>query len=87
MINSKNDLVKRLKKDINSVTFTTRQNHEKQGYQVGVNRKCCYMQSNAIRLQNPDGTKPWIYLDQINVKNNVLTYKHFNITIDLEVIK
>lgn len=86
IIKSKNDLIKRLKADINSVIFTTRHNHNKSGYQVGVKRKCCYIQSNAIRLKNPEGNEPWIHLNEVDVKDNVLTYKHFDIIIDLEVI-
>lgn len=85
MIKSKNDMIKRLKNDINSIIFITRHNHNNGGYQVGVERNCCFIQSNAIRLQNFDGKQPWIYLNEIDVKNNVLKYKHHDIVIDLKI--
>lgn len=83
MVTSKKNMIDKLKTDITSIRFKTLHNHGKEGYQVGVIRSVYAIHSNALQLLNPEGQTPWIYFNDIDVKNNILTYKHFNIEIEL----
>jgi len=83
MVKSKYDMIKKLKNDINSISFKTVVNDERVDNNIGIERKCNHIQSNSLTLLNPDGKKPWIYFDDIDVNNNILKFKNFNIIIEL----
>ena len=84
MIKSKYDLIKKLKKNVDCVVFKTIINDEMEDYNIGIERKCNHIQSNALTLNNPDGKKSWIYFDDIDIKDNLLKFKNFNIIIELK---
>jgi len=88
MIKSKNELKKILKENKNKVKFKTIENQAKIGFQVGIIREVgSKIQTNAftIRTKKDDGniTDSWVYYNEIDVLNNIITYKSGLIKIEI----
>lgn len=88
MINSKSQLKKVLKENKESIKFKTIENHEKEGFQVGIIRDVGeIVQTNAftIRTQKENGetVNSWVYYNDIEIDNNIISYKNFKIKIEI----
>jgi len=89
MINSKNELKRKLQENKNNINFKTIENHCKEGFQVGIIRKVgTKIQTNAFTIATFSDEKwhdSWIYYDDIEIKNNIINYK--NAPIKIEIIE
>ena len=87
MINSKKALYEALQKG-EPLTFTTTRNGEKEGHMVGVERTAgTILQKNAFTVKtqkdNGETVNSWIYFSDIDVKNDIITYKDVDIEVKI----
>lgn len=88
MINSKNELKRKLAKDKDSIKFMTTENHCKEGFMVNVIRKAgTQIQTNAFTIETikENGAKvdSWVWYKDIDVKDNTIIYKAGDIKIKI----
>ena len=86
MINSKSELKRRLKECKDKIKFKTLESYI--DFQVGVLRDAGeHIQTNAftIKTQKSNGeiVDSWIYYEDIDVANNIISYKDANIKIEI----
>ena len=90
MINSKNELKRKLKECKDKIKFKTIENHCKEGFQVGILRDVGgKIQTNAFTIktkkENGEIVDSWVYYEHIDVANNIITYK--DVPIKIEIIE
>lgn len=88
MINSKNELKRKLAKDKDSIKFMTTENHCKEGFMVNVIRNAgTQIQTNAFTIETikENGVKvdSWVWYKDIDVKDNTIIYKAGDIKIKI----
>lgn len=88
MINSKNELKRKLAKNKDGIKFMTIENHCKEGFMVGVVRNAgTQIQTNAFTIETikDNGAKidSWTWYKDIDVKNNIIIYKDAPIKIKI----
>jgi len=87
MINSKKALYEALKRG-EPLTFTTTRNGAKVGHMVGVERTVgSILQTNAFTVKTPKGNgefvNSWMYFADIDVNNNMITFKNADIEVKI----
>lgn len=88
MINSKNELKRRLAENKGSIKFMTIENHCKEGFMVNIVRNVgTEIQTNAFTIETvkENGAKvdSWVWYKDIDVKNNMIIYKTGDIKIKI----
>lgn len=88
MINSKNELKRRLAENKDSIKFMTIENHCKEGFMVSVIRNVgTQIQTNAFTIETvkENGAKvdSWVWYKDIDVKDNMIIYKTADIKIKI----
>lgn len=88
MINSKNELKRRLAENKGSIKFMTIENHCKEGFMVNIIRNAgTQIQTNAFTIETvkENGAKvdSWVWYKDIDVKNNMIIYKTGDIKIKI----
>ena len=88
MINSKNELKRKLIENKDGIKFKTIENHCKEGFQVGIVRNAgTEIQTNAFTIEtekeNGEKVNSWTYYKDIDIKNNMIIYKNADIKIEI----
>lgn len=88
MINSKNELKRRLAENKGSIKFMTIENHCKEGFMVNIVRNVgTEIQTNAFTIETvkENGAKinSWVWYKDIDVKDNMIIYKTADIKIKI----
>ncbi len=88
MINSKNELKRRLAENKDSIKFMTMENHCKEGFMVNIIRNAgTQIQTNAFTIETvkENGAKvdSWVWYKDIDVKDNMIIYKTADIKIKI----
>jgi hypothetical protein len=85
MIKSKKSLIEALKAK-KPLTFETTRNRENAGVIGLIRRPGSIVQTNAFTIENPKNggfVNSWVYLNEIDVSNNTIKYKNFDIEIKI----
>lgn len=88
MINSKNELKRRLAENKDNIKFRTIVNNCRKGYQVGIVRNAgTIIQTNAFTIEsckeNGEKINSWTWYKDIDIKNNMIIYKNVDIKIEI----
>lgn len=85
MINSKYALKRKLKENKNNIKFKTIEHPT--SFQLGIVRNAGeFIQTNAFTietLKDNELKNSWVYYDEIDIKNNIISYKYHNIKIEI----
>lgn len=88
MINSKNELKRRLAENKGSIKFMTIENHCKEGFMVNIVRNVgTEIQTNAFTIETvkENGAKinSWVWYKDIDVKDNMIIHKSGDVKIKI----